>query len=138
VTPVSMSWRIGCSKSDLSAAINSFSATDTEILERGSPFHDCSWRKADLRRNAEVCADSVEKVLLNRVQSSRRLEREAGRNLEVMWLTGRLAPDHKTIADFRRDNGSAIEKTCAQFVELQTGSLLAMSLQSQSGPKPVG
>src|SRR4029078_8287187 len=44
---------------------------------------------------------------LNRVQSSRRLEREAGRNVEVMWLTGRLAPDHKTIADFRRDNGSA-------------------------------
>lgn len=54
---------------------------------------------------------------LNRVQSSRRLEREAGRNLEVMWLTGRLAPDHKTIADFRRDNGPAIKKTCAQFVE---------------------
>jgi hypothetical protein len=44
---------------------------------------------------------------LNRVQSSRRLEREAGRNIEVMWLT-RLAPDHKTIADFRRDNGGGI------------------------------
>ena len=43
---------------------------------------------------------------LNRVQSSRRLEREAGRNVEVMWLTGRLAPDHKTIADFRKDNGA--------------------------------
>ena len=43
---------------------------------------------------------------LNRVQSSRRLEREAGRNVEVMWLTGRLVPDHKTIADFRKDNGS--------------------------------
>src|SRR5436305_11150865 len=55
---------------------------------------------------------------LNRVQSSRRLEREAGRNLEVMWLTGRLAPDHKTIADFRKDNGSAIKKVCAQFVAL--------------------
>jgi len=55
---------------------------------------------------------------LNRVQSSRRLEREAGRNLEVMWLTGRLAPDHKTIADFRKDNGAAIKKVCAQFVEL--------------------
>jgi len=55
---------------------------------------------------------------LNRVPSSRALEREAGRNVEVMWLTGRLAPDHKTIADFRRDNGSAIRKTCAQFVEL--------------------
>jgi transposase len=45
---------------------------------------------------------------LNRVQSSRRLEREVGRNVEVMWLTGRLVPDHKTIADFRKDNGPAI------------------------------
>ena len=44
---------------------------------------------------------------LNRVPSSRRLEREAQRNVELMWLTGRLAPDFKTIADFRRDNGEA-------------------------------
>src|SRR6187397_392210 len=55
---------------------------------------------------------------LNRVQSSRRLEREAGRNVEVMWLTGRLAPDHKTIADFRKDNGRAIRQVCGRFVEL--------------------
>src|SRR3974377_2336193 len=55
---------------------------------------------------------------LNRVQSSRRLEREAGRNFEVMWLTGRLVPDHKTIADFRKDSGSAIKQVCVQFVEL--------------------
>ena len=55
---------------------------------------------------------------LNRVQSSRRLEREAGRNVEVMWLCGRLAPDHKTIADFRKDNGPAIRKVCARFVAL--------------------
>ena len=55
---------------------------------------------------------------LNRVQSSRRLEREAGRNVEVMWLLGRLVPDHKTIADFRKDNGPAIRKVCARFVEL--------------------
>ena len=55
---------------------------------------------------------------LNRVQSSRRLEREAGRNVEVMWLTGRLVPDHKTIADFRKDNGPAIRKVCALFVTL--------------------
>src|SRR2546429_9160006 len=55
---------------------------------------------------------------LNRVESSRRLEREAGRNVEVMWLTGRLAPDHKTIADFRKDNGRAIRKVCVRFVEL--------------------
>src|ERR1700688_3351604 len=55
---------------------------------------------------------------LNRVQSSRRLEREAGRNVEVMWLTGRLAPDHKTIADFRKDNGRAIRQVSARFVAL--------------------
>ena len=55
---------------------------------------------------------------LNQVQSSRRLEREAGRNVEVMWLMGRLVPDHKTIANFRKDNGSAIRKVCAQFVGL--------------------
>jgi transposase len=55
---------------------------------------------------------------LNQVSSSRRLEREAQRNVEVMWLTGRLAPDFKTIADFRRDNGSAIRATCRQFVML--------------------
>ncbi|MBT8044897.1 MAG: IS1182 family transposase [Verrucomicrobiae bacterium] len=55
---------------------------------------------------------------LNRVQSSRRLEREACRNVEVMWLTGRLAPDHKTIADFRKDNGRAIRNVCSRFVGL--------------------
>ena len=55
---------------------------------------------------------------LNRVQSSRRLERETGRNLEVIWLLGRLVPDDRTIADFRKDNGSAIRKVCAQFVAL--------------------
>jgi transposase len=55
---------------------------------------------------------------LHRVQSSRRLEREAGRNVEVMWLTGRLVPDHKTIADFRKDNGPAIRNVCARFVTL--------------------
>src|SRR5262249_19900751 len=55
---------------------------------------------------------------LNRVQSSRRLEREAGRNVEVMWLTGRLVPDHKTIADFRKDNGLAIRQVCSRFVVL--------------------
>ena len=55
---------------------------------------------------------------LNRVPSSRRLEREAGRNLEVIWLLRRLTPDDKTIADFRKDNGGAIKKVCAQFVML--------------------
>ncbi len=55
---------------------------------------------------------------LHRVPSSRRLEREAGRNLELIWLTGQLAPDFKTIADFRRDNAAAICATCRQFVAL--------------------
>src|SRR5229473_2204254 len=55
---------------------------------------------------------------LNRVQSSRRLEREAGRNLEVIWLLGRLVPDDKVIADFRKDNGPAIRRVCASFVNL--------------------
>ncbi len=55
---------------------------------------------------------------LNRIQSSRRLEREAQRNMELMWLTGRLAPDFKTIANFRKDNGKAIRNVCSQFVVL--------------------
>jgi transposase len=55
---------------------------------------------------------------LNRVQSSRRLEREALRNVEVMWLTCRLNPDHKTIADFRKDSGRALKQVCVQFIEL--------------------
>src|SRR4051812_47177711 len=58
---------------------------------------------------------------LNRIQSSRRLEREAQRNIELMWLTGRLAPDFKTIADFRKDNGAAIRAVCGQFVALCRG-----------------
>jgi len=55
---------------------------------------------------------------LNRIQSSRRLEREAQRNVELVWLTGKLMPDFKTIADFRKDNGPAIRRACAQFVVL--------------------
>jgi len=55
---------------------------------------------------------------LNRVRSSRRLEKEANRNVEVMWLLGKLAPDFKTIADFRRDNGRAVREACRQFTLL--------------------
>ena len=55
---------------------------------------------------------------LNRIQSSRRLEREAQRNVELMWLTGRLMPDFKTIANFRKDNGPAIRNVCRQFIVL--------------------
>src|SRR5467141_2899583 len=58
---------------------------------------------------------------LNRLQSSRRLERETQRNVELMWLVGRLAPDFKTIADFRKDNGAAIRAVCGQFVALCRG-----------------
>jgi len=73
---------------------------------------------------------------LYRVQSSRRLEQEAGRNLEVMWLLGRLAPDFKTIADFRKDNGPGIKKVCARFVELcRRMGLLAKASVAIDGSK---
>ena len=55
---------------------------------------------------------------LNRIPSSHRLEREAQRNVELMWLTERLAPDFKTIADFRKDHGPAIQNACRQFIVL--------------------
>jgi transposase len=69
---------------------------------------------------------------LNQVQSSRRLEREAQRNIEVMWLTGKLAPDFKTIADFRRENGEAIRAVCRQFV------LLCRGIGPATGTTPPG
>ena len=73
---------------------------------------------------------------LHRVQSSRRLEREAGHNVEVMWLSGRLVPDHKTIADFRKDNGVAIRKVCARFVGLcRTMGLLTHASVAIDGSK---
>ena len=73
---------------------------------------------------------------LNRVQSSRRLEREAGRNLEVIWLLGRLVPDDKVIADFRKDNGPAIKNVCARFVELcRRMGLLATARVAIDGSK---
>jgi len=73
---------------------------------------------------------------LNRVQSSRRLERETLRNVEVMWLLGRLSPDHKTIADFRKDNGGAIRRVCAQFVDLcREIGLLAVASVAIDGSK---
>jgi hypothetical protein len=60
----------------------------------------------------------AEHAHLNRIQSSRRLERESERNVELIWLPGRLSPDFKTIADFRRDNGKAIRRVCREFVVL--------------------
>src|SRR5881227_2709936 len=73
---------------------------------------------------------------LNRVHSSRRIEREAGRNVEVMWLLARLAPDHKTIADFRKDNGPGIKKVCARFVEVcRKMGLLATASVAIDGSK---
>src|SRR5471032_927428 len=73
---------------------------------------------------------------LNRIQSSRRLEREAQRNVELMWLTGRLAPDFKTIADFRKDNGKAIRSVCRQFVLLcRNLNLFSQSIIAIDGSK---
>ncbi len=73
---------------------------------------------------------------LNRIQSSRRLEREAQRNVELMWLTGRLMPDFKTIANFRKDNGKAIRSVCRQFVVLcQRLGLFTEALVAIDGSK---
>jgi transposase len=73
---------------------------------------------------------------LNQVQSSRKLERECGRNLELIWLMGRLKPDFKTIADFRRDNGAAIRQVCRQFIALcRDIDLLDASLVAIDGSK---
>src|SRR6202051_445203 len=73
---------------------------------------------------------------LNRIQSSRRLKREAQRNVELMWLTGRLAPDFKPIARFRKDNGKAIRSVCRQFVMLcQRLDLFAEALVAIDGSK---
>src|SRR5678810_1255545 len=69
---------------------------------------------------------------LNQVQSSRRLEREAQRNIELMWLTGRLAPDFKTIADFRKDHGAAIRNVCREFVLLAGGCSCSPTASSRS------
>ena len=73
---------------------------------------------------------------LNRVPSSRRLERECQRNIEMIWLTGQLAPDFKTIADFRKDNGPGIKKVCARFVEVcRKMGLLATASVAIDGSK---
>ena len=73
---------------------------------------------------------------LNRVQSSRRLERECQRNVEAMWLTGCLAPDFKTIADFRKDNGPAIRKVCREFIVVcGRAGLLAATMVAIDGSK---
>ena len=81
-------------------------------LERGrSSYHPVS------KRNAPA-EDIHLRGYLNRVPSSRRLERECQRNIELIWLTGQLAPDFKTVADFRKDNGKAIREVCRAFVAL--------------------
>jgi transposase-like protein DUF772/DDE family transposase len=84
--------------------------------------------------------DQVGKVLNQLLNTSlelgRRLEREAGRNVEVMWLTGRLIPDHKTIADFRKDSGPAIKQVCVQFIELcRLMGLLTTAIVAIDGSK---
>jgi transposase len=91
------------------------------------PYEDSSLQRAqpaDIGRPAYQPAALLKIYIygyLNRIQSSLRLEREANRNLELIWLTRRLAPDFKTIADFRRDNGKAIRETCKEFVLLCHG-----------------
>src|ERR1700684_1267230 len=73
---------------------------------------------------------------LNRIQSSRRLERETKRNIELMWLTGRLMPDFKTIANFRKDNGKAIRRVCRQFIVLcRELNLFSQALLAIDGSK---
>jgi|SRR5450631_2458913 hypothetical protein len=69
-------------------------------------------RPAGPRIILRLCSSFTVYGYLNRVQSSRQLEREAARNLEVVWLTGQLVPDHKTIADFRKNNGAAVNRVC--------------------------
>ena len=73
---------------------------------------------------------------LNRLQSSRRLERESQRNLELMWLTGHLTPDFKTIADFRKDSGAAIRRVCREFIVLcRNMSLFSEAIVAIDGSK---
>jgi hypothetical protein len=74
---------------------------------------------------------------VNQIQSSRRLERETARNVEMMWLTDRLTPDFKTIADFRKDNGPAIRSACRQFVALCRKPELVHSGDGGERRKPV-
>ena len=66
---------------------------------------------------------------INQIASSRRLERETHRNVEIMWLTGRLTPDYKTIADFSKENGPAIRGACRQFIALCRQPLTASGLR---------
>jgi len=79
-------------------------------------------------------AEALHLRYLNQVQSSRRLEREAGRNVELMWLTGKLAPDFKTIADFRREHGAAIQAACRRFVVIYLG-LIAGGMVALDGSR---
>jgi transposase len=73
---------------------------------------------------------------MNRIQSSRRLEQETHRNVELMWLLGRLQPDFKTIASFRKDNGKAIQQCCREFVEIcRKLDLFAKSIIAIDGSK---
>src|SRR6201981_975558 len=90
---------------ELDLAEHGFSGVDPEVTGRPS-YHPSTLLKLYLYG------------YLNRIQSSRRLERETQRNIELMWLTGRLMPDFKTIANFRKDNGPAIRGVCREFILL--------------------
>ena len=88
-----------------------------DLVELGFPRHAAA-RTGRPGYHPAVRLKLVSYGYLNRVPCCRRLECEAGRNVELMWLTGRPVPDRKTIADFRRQNGPTIRKTCAKFVDL--------------------
>ena len=88
----------------------------------GSILNQRQWGSSWISSRRDAADLSVRIGYLNQVQSSRRLERECGRNLELIWLTGRLKPDFKTIADFRKDNGPAIRQVCQQLLYVETSS----------------
>lgn len=89
-----------------------------EALDLCKPGFDAVNRTGGGRPAYRLAALLKIYIYVNRIPSSRRLEQEAQRNLELIWLTGRLAPDLKTIADFRKDNGGAITAVCSQFIAL--------------------
>ena len=95
---------------DASGPIDPLNLLRRELVRDSTKAEYPSSRYSDASYHPSVLLKLYICGYLNRVQSSRRLEREAGRNVEVMWLTGRLSPDHKTIADFRKHNGGAIRK----------------------------
>jgi transposase len=108
------------SEEDLDALTEEFVEAVQQVFP-GCCIHFEDWKGTDAIRMLNRYADKVLIYVygyINQIASSRRLERETHRNVELMWLTGRLTPDFKTIADFRKDNGPAIRGACRQFIVL--------------------